>query len=171
MVELMISVGILTLCCGMLASTLSSTGMLRRTNLERAVAVEAARGVIEDMHNCEYGIVFETFNDDPLDDPGGAGSAPGKHFQVEGLAAAALDLDGFVGEVVFPTNASPLLESVVDEGLTMPRDLNGDMMIDDEDHAADHVVLPVRVIIQWKGRGGERYFEMQTMLSSMEIME
>jgi type II secretory pathway pseudopilin PulG len=171
MIELMISVVILTVCCGMLTSTLSATNLHRATNRERALAAEAARGVVEDMHNWRFGAVFTTYNDDPSDDPEGVGSAPGKHFAVEGLSPASDDADGFVGEVFLPTTRSPLLESVEDEQLCMPRDLNGDMVIDGEDHTQDHIILPVRVVVRWKARSGVRSLELHTMLADMEKFE
>lgn len=171
MIELMISIVILTVCCGMLTSTLSATNLHRAVNGERALAAEAARGVVEDMHNWNFGAVFTTYNADPADDPDGAGTAPGKHFAVEGLSPAADDLDGFVGEVFLPTTAAPLLENVDDALLCMPRDLNGDMLIDGEDHTLDHIVLPVRIVVRWQGRGGPRSLELHTMLADLEKLE
>jgi len=168
MVELMISIVILTLCCGMLTSTLSATSLHRTTNRERAIAVEAARGVVEDMHNWTFGAVFTSYNDDPSDDPDGPGTAPGKDFAVEGLDPAPDDPDGFVGEVILPTEASPLLESVDNAALGMPRDLNGDLIIDQADHTLDHIVLPVRIRLRWDGKAGIRTFELQTMLADLE---
>ena len=171
LVELMISVVILTLCCGMLATTLSATGMHRSTNHEQGLAVEAARGVIEDMHNWKFGGVYTLYNADPNDDPDGPGTGPGKHFAVEGLSPADDDPDGFVGEVILPVNSGPLLESAVNQALGMPRDLNGDMTIDELDHTLDHIVLPVKVVLRWKGAAGVRTFEVDTMLADCEKLK
>ncbi len=171
MVEVMISVVILTLCCGMLTSTLTSTNVYKQTNRERMIAVEAARGVLEDMHNWNFGAVFATYNQDPADDPGGAGTAPGKHFSVPGLDPVDGDPDGFVGEIFMPADSAPLLENTVYESLGMPRDLNGDIAIDALDHSADHLILPVRIVLEWKGRGGNRKFELCTLLSALENAE
>lgn len=168
MVELMIAVVILTLCCGMLTSTISATNLHRTANAERAVAAEAARGVVEDMHNWNFGAVYTTYNDDPTDDPDGEGTAPGRHFHVEGLVAASDDADGHVGEIIMPSSGAELLENETNEGLGMPRDLNGDMKIDGEDHVLDHIVLPVRVVVRWEGKGGSRTFELFTMLADLE---
>ena len=167
----MISVLILTLCCGMLTHTLTATATHRRVNGERALAAEAARGVLEDMHNWNFGAVYLTYNADPADDPDGPGTAPGKHFQVEGLTPDPDDPDGFVGEITFPTDSAPLREDVQDDLLCMPRDLNGDKVIDGEDHSLDYVVLPVTVTVRWRGRAGVREFRMHTMLAQMEHAE
>lgn len=171
MIELMISVVILTLCCGMLTSTLTSTRLHRTTNQQKGVAAEAARGVLEDMHNCSFDQIFASYNDDPADDPGGPGTAPGKHFEVRGLTPSDTDQDGFVGEVIFSSATAALMENAEDAVLGMPRDLNGDMRIDEFDHAGDYLILPVRVVLRWKGRGAERTFEIHTMLALLERME
>ncbi len=168
MVELMIAIVILTLCSGMLASTLSATSVHRATNYERGLAVEAARGVVEDMHNFPYASLFSRYNNNPLDDPGGLSTASGKHFAVEGLEPAADDLDGFVGEIFIPIMGDALREDLEDAELGMPRDLNGDMVVDGLDHQFDSVVLPVLIEIKWQGRGGVRSFRMTTMLADCQ---
>jgi hypothetical protein len=47
----------------------------------------------------------------------------------------------------------------------MPRDLNGDNIIDGEDHADDYLVLPVRIRIQWIGRMGPRTYALETIVA------
>jgi hypothetical protein len=168
MVEVMISMVILTMCCGMLTSTLTTTRIHRSVNVERALAVEAVRGVLEDMHNWNFGAVFATYNGDPLDDPDGEGTAPGKYFSVKGLGLTNDDEDGFVGEIFLPTDSSPLREDAVVPELGMPRDLNGDRVVDEDDHEGDHILLPVRVVVRWKGIGGVRSFEMSTIFADLE---
>ena len=132
------------------------------------MAVEAARGMLEDMHNRNFGAVYTTYNADPADDPEGAGTAPGRYFEIEGLSPTSDDPDGFVGEIFFPTSSGPLLENVVNADLGMPRDLNGDMIIDDADHTLDHLLLPVRLVVTWQGRAGVRTFEISTILADLE---
>ena len=89
MVELMIAIVILTLCSGMLASTLSATSAHRATNYERGLAVEAARGVVEDMHNFPYASLFSRYNNNPLDDPGGLSTASGSDSRIVWQVLAA----------------------------------------------------------------------------------
>ena len=167
LVEVMIAVVILTVCCGMLTNTIVATVTHSQVKREQAVAVEAARGVIEDMHNGEFPFLFALYNADPTDDPAGEGTAPGKHFDVPGLDAAVDDLDGLVGEVILTAEAAPMLETTEWEELGLPRDLNGDLEIDDEDHSGDYLVLPVKVLLRWEGRAGIRQFEMSTMLADI----
>ena len=60
---------------------------------------------------------------------------------------------------------------MTDPRLCMPRDLNGDKVIDGEDHSLDYMVLPVTVSVRWKGKGGVRTFELHTMLAQLEKAE
>ncbi|MCB9914131.1 MAG: hypothetical protein H6828_03150 [Planctomycetes bacterium] len=171
MIELAISMVILTVCCGMLTSTITGTMHNNRLKNEQQLAVEAARGVIEDMHKTDFYDVFWKFNDDPADDLNGEGTAPGAHFAVPGLRPRADDEDGFVGEILMPVKQRPLREDVVDEDLGLPRDLNGDLRIDDADHAQDYIILPVIVRLRWRGAGGDCEFKLCTMLADIRKVE
>ena len=87
-----------------------------------------------------------------FDDPDGLGSAPGHRFAVEGLDPLPTALDGLIGEVHLPgVEVEPrkwqLREDQVLPALGLPRDLNGDSILDEGDHALDYVPLPVRVTI------------------------
>ena len=46
----------------------------------------------------------------------------------------------------------------------MPRDLNGDGVIDKENHAKDFLVLPVKVRVRWRGVTGDRTIVMCSLL-------
>jgi hypothetical protein len=67
---------------------------------------------------------------------------------------------------MFPTGGPPeqLREDVVDAGLGMPRDLDGDGVIDGADHEANYTLLPIRVRVQWRGVSGVRTFDLETVL-------
>jgi len=62
-------------------------------------------------------------------------------------------------------------EDTVDADLGMPRDLNGDSVVDDQNHADDYIILPVRVVIRWQGMFGERSLRVVTMLTDFEPHE
>jgi hypothetical protein len=47
----------------------------------------------------------------------------------------------------------------------MPRDLDGDTFVDGDDHAGDYQILPVRVRLEWQGKGGARVLEVRTMVT------
>jgi hypothetical protein len=133
-------------------------------NAERALATEAARQRIEEMKSRPLGQVLALFDDDPANDPGGAGTAPGGTFTVPGLAARTDAVDGAVGRTLFPLAGAALREDIVDLGLGMPRDLDGDGVVDALDKSGDYVLLPVRVRVEWRGAAGNAFVELRTVL-------
>lgn len=164
LVELMVSMSISLIAMAMFSSALIATSRMGADKRLTSIAAGAARNAIEHMRSQAHAERFARFNADPTDDPDGAGSAPGCHFAVEGLSARADDGDGFVGEIVMPTLAGELREDAVDGRLGLPRDLDGDSLVDKLDHAADYVILPVTVRVEWQGVGGPRRLEMHSML-------
>ena len=64
-----------------------------------------------------------------------------------------------------------LREDYVDARMGMPRDLNGDSLIDDLDHGEDYIVLPVHIEIQWAGQFGPRMFELYSQIAYMARQE
>ncbi len=127
--------------------------------------------LLERMRNERFDQLFASYNGVPDDDPGGVGTAPGSNFAVVGLDAWEDDEDALAGEVILPSSSAVLLEDVENRVLSMPRDLNADLMIDDEDHARDYVLLPVTVRVAWTGKGGNRSFEMSTMFAKLEKLD
>lgn len=167
MAELMVSLVILTVCSYLLSQTIVSTvaqGPLKR---ERSIAIDAARGVLEDLRNVPFDQVFALYNAVPDDDPGGAGTGPGPNFAVDGLDPAPGDLDGLAGEVLFASPGPELREDAVEDRLGLPRDLDGDSEIDDADHAGDYRILPVRVRVAWGSGGNTREVSLYTMLADI----
>ena len=134
---------------------------------DAARAKEAARGMLETLAAQDFDTLFETYNEDPADDPGGNGTAPGADFAVEGLSVQTSDADGLVGEILFPTkDGAPgvLREDQAAVRFGTPRDLNGDGAVDDADHSDDYEILPVAVRISWRGAAGNNSLEMKTVL-------
>ena len=88
---------------------------------------------------------------------------------MRGLDPRADDDDGFVGRIEFPSVAVggdlQVREDLKSAVLGMPRDLNADGVVDAADHAADYVILPVRVRLEWTGSRGEGALQYQTLLS------
>ncbi|MFT7668563.1 MAG: prepilin-type N-terminal cleavage/methylation domain-containing protein [Planctomycetota bacterium] len=171
LLEVMIAMTILTVCCGMLTSTITGTMQHKRINRERQIAVEAARAVIEDLHNVDFYDAYWTYNQDGTDDEGGEGTAPGSHFAVPGLDPVDGDLDGFVGEILLPGKTAVLLENAENAMLGLPRDLNGDLIIDERDHSSDYLILPVVVKINWKSGKRTHEFKLCTMLADIRKTE
>lgn len=170
LLEAMIGMALLALAVGGFAASIQSGVDLGRVNRETALAHQAARQRLESIQAAPFGQVFRTFNEDPADDPGGPGTAPGNGFAVPGLSAIPGDADGLPGLVRFPDSDGPggariLRESVEDVRSGMPRDLNADGVVDDEDHAGDYVLLPVSIRVEWRGASGSRSVELSALLS------
>jgi len=168
MVEVMVAVVILTISVYLLSSTITATIAHTGGRRERTIAVDAARNGAEIMLGAPFLQVFALFNADPSDDPGGVGTAPGSNFPVPLLVPRTADADGMCGKIVFPNPGPELREDTVAPLLGMPRDLNGDLQIDDQDHSADLLVLPVRIEVEWTGKAGERNFVMYTMFANIQ---
>ena len=137
---------------------------------EVGLATQAARQVLERIQAEAFPEAFRRYNGEPNDDPGGAGTAPGKNFAVPGLSAVAGDPDGLPGEVVFPCppgQPGVLHEDVADPALGMPRDLNGDGVINGAvNYATTYSILPVRVRVRWVSSAGPGLVELRTMLGN-----
>jgi type II secretory pathway pseudopilin PulG len=165
-----LAIGTAILLVGVLGFSVSiaSIGQSSQKQRELARATQAAREVIERIQAESFAEAFRRFNADPADDPGGAGTAPGASFAVDGLSAIAGDADGRPGEVVFPAPGgapSQLREDIVLDDLGMPRDLNADGAVDAGDHALDYRLLPVLVRVRWRSSAGTGVFELKTMLA------
>jgi hypothetical protein len=175
MVEVMVAIVILTVSVYILSSTVTAAIGHSRVKRERSLAVDATINVLERMRSEPFEELFSLYNSDPSDDPLGAGTAPGPHFEVFGLDPRADDPDGLVGEILIPevevAGASHLREDMEFAELCLPRDLNGDLLIDVEDHASDYIVLPVTLRVTWGGKSSRREFEMATMFARMEKQE
>jgi type II secretory pathway pseudopilin PulG len=164
-----LAVGIAVLIVGVLgfAQTLVSIERTHLKTRQDSRATQAARAVLEAIESVPFNEAFRRYNLLATDDPGGTGTAPGGGFAVEGLTAPPGDADGLPGEVIFPTpNASPgqLREDVVLPELGMPRDLDGDGVIENTSVAGAYWVLPVIVRVRWVGPAGPGEVTLRTML-------
>ena len=158
MVDLVLALTILVVAVGGLASTIVSTARLARTNEETADAYAALRQVAEEMQAVQFDQIFTAYTNVP-------------DFAAGALAVQEGDADGFVGSVSFPTQTVggvlQLREDVIDADLGMPRDLNGDGAIDDQDHSGDYAILPVSLQVQWEGANGPRTLELSILLTEL----
>jgi hypothetical protein len=163
LVEILIAGAFIALAaCGM-AALLAGSLSMNAVNKETAQARTAARRMLEELQNVPASDVFATFNTVTEDDPLGQATAPGSIFSIQ-MKPAAIQVSDMTGTVVFPEYVGQLREDLKDENLGMPRDLNGDGVIDSENHAKDYLVLPVRILVEWRGMTGERTYELHTVL-------
>ncbi len=151
-----------------LVSSMLASARLHRTSSETALAQRAAAQVLERMQGLPFEEIFAAYNATAGDDAGLSVAAPGADFAVASLAPQLGDADGLCGEVRFPTfdngGVLELREDLVDAALGLPRDLNLDGAVDVLDHAADYQLLPVRIVVSWRGVDGSRTIELETLL-------
>jgi type II secretory pathway pseudopilin PulG len=165
--ELLVTAAVMLVALLTFAQTIASSRTLTELNRETTLATEAARRMIETVQAQDFEDIFALYNSSKADDPGSAGSAPGPDFAVGVLEPEAEDDDGLAGEILFPSSVpGQLNENAIDESLGMPRDLNGDTLVDALDHSGDYLLLPVVVRVQWKGAGRPRILEFRTLLAA-----
>jgi type II secretory pathway pseudopilin PulG len=170
LIEIMIALSILAISILALLSSLCAAAKLQDVTRERALAQNAARAKIEEMRSRTYTQIYSLYNSNPADDPGGPGTAPGATFTVPGLNA----FPGVpVGQIVFPESGGGLLESLVDPSrgidasMGMPRDLNGNGIIDVVPFTTGYQILPVKIVITWKSANGKKSrFEINELIAS-----
>lgn len=188
--EVLVTLSILVVAGSLFCQMLVSGRRIRLVNHEKTLAADAARVVLERMRNMPFLEVYRAYNEDPKDDPGGNGTGHGSTFDVEGLDP--LDGASAVGKILFPSKLVQvsggsgklglsggggslggtyyhLHEDLVDARLGMPRDLNGDNKVDDQDHSSAYLLLPVCVRLEWKSGTGERHFEIVTQLGDFPL--
>jgi len=169
-IELAVVMVILLVSLLIFSSTVSGMAQQRAVTRESALAMTAARNMMETLRSENFSQVLALYNSNPDDDPGGPGTAPGNRFDVPDLREAADALDGLEGEIFFPLVDDPvdglqLREDMVDRNLGMPRDLNGDSIIDDQDHSGAYFILPVQIRIRWIGKNGLRQYQIASQLT------
>lgn len=168
---------LLLVAIGGLSGAVLSSLRLSRTTEESTIADEATRALAARMQNEPFRELFRRYNSDPNDQLGLAPPIPGPAFDVTGLKPRSDDPDGRVGRIVFPALDLPgggqaLREDVVDERLGMlageGRDLNGNANGAPppytDDVTNDYRLLPVRLIVEWTGAGGDRSYELDLVL-------
>jgi type II secretory pathway pseudopilin PulG len=167
LIEVVLLLAILAVAMGMFAQTVVSSSRLDPIAVQTGAASEAARSAVERLRAFAPAQIVAAHNADPSDDPGGPGLAPGATFAVPGLAGTGPG--GHAGRIDFPSAGGQVREDAADPELGMPRDLNGDGLIDDQPHDDDWVLLPVRVRIEWTPQGATspRRFEVYTMVGRL----
>lgn len=166
LLELVIVVAISLIALGQMTTSILGVARLEPLNRESSIAMNAGIGALETLRGTPFEEVFRRFNKDPDDDPDGPGTAPGISFAVPFLDVTTGDIDGMVGRIEFPSVADDLREDVADARLGMPRDLNGDGIVDALDHTDDYQVLPVLIRLEWTGTSGPRTMNLYASLAN-----
>lgn len=171
LIEVTILALLLLVAVGGLSGAVLSSMKLARTSEESVLADEAVRAMAARMQLTPFASIFRQYDPGTQNDLGAPGSAPGASFDVRGLSPRSDDADGRVGRIVFPAvdqggGLWTLREDVVDLRLGMEngRDLNNDGDADD-DVTNSYQLLPVRLIVEWTGAGGNRTHELDLVLA------
>jgi type II secretory pathway pseudopilin PulG len=173
LVEVSLSLTILAIVSSMFTTTLISMMRQREVNRQNSLASRAIQSTLERIRNEPVQGVWVLYNPEPLDDPLGPGTAPGHRFDVEGLPRLSTAPGVPVGEILLPgLNVAPpasapqweLRENLESAELGMPRDLDLDHVIDQQNHGGDCRLLPVQVRLRWQGPLGPREMRMQTVI-------
>lgn len=153
LVETMVATAILATAILAILSVAAHSIKLDEVNRETALATDAARIRYEQLRALPLMHVLATYNEDPADDPEGEYTAIGPKAVVS-RDEAGMD---FRSVVELPlTKDGELREDAERPEMGLPRDLNGDGLIDGEDHRDDYVILPVAVRVTWTGTSGPR---------------
>lgn len=156
LVETAMALAVVAVAAMTALSVLIASLELDATNRETKAAFDAARIRLETVRAEPFDRVVRSFNADPADDPDGAGTAAGAAFAVPTLPALATGTTTH-GEVLLPVDGGGRIrEDLTVPELGLPRDLNGDGVVDSADHTADAIVLPVAVRVRWSGATGDR---------------
>lgn len=158
---------VLLVAAGSIVSSVQHAARLGNVNRERMRAIDAAELVLERLRSEPLERVHALYDADPENDPDGPGTGPGARFAVLGLTARAGAPQGLAGRVEFPGAGNELREDFVDPELGMPRDLDGDGLIDDAEHSGAYRLLPVRIVVQWTGAGGAGELALVTTLTDI----
>ena len=171
LLEVLVSLTILTISAVGLAGFIESTSQVRKTAHSFRVARDQLAVTYERLSGIPFAEVFARYNETAADDPG-TGDSPGSEIMVSTSSFGWTSGAGAppVITVEFPaTAATPgaLREDLILPQLGLPRDLNLDGAIDSADHSADYEALPVLLTIQWVERGVMRELEQLYLLTSL----
>jgi len=170
LVEVMIAIVVGTVATYILSTSVTAAVANTISRQQQAVAAEGAMNCMEQIRSMPVESVFALFNDDPSDDPDGAGTAFGSFFDVEGLAPTCDETGAprAIGRVLLP-GAGALLDETLDQPeFGLPRDLDGDLLVLPGDCSKQYLLLPVTIRIEWRSRLGDRKLELSTLLVDLE---
>ena len=151
--EVMIAFALVAIALSGLSRAIVASSVTTQVDSTVLEASAAARQAIEVLEAAaDFAGAFALYN--------------GQGLAVEGLTALPGDADGLPLRIVFPTapGGAQLREDVAWPQLGMPRDLDGDGLVDALDHSGDYQILPVLIEVDWVGPAGPSHLEFKTIL-------
>ncbi len=165
LIEVMVAFLVMSVAVYILSSTVTASVSHSIVKAEKTLAVEAAMNTIEKIRAMPQADIFALHNSDPSDDPYGPGTGPGNTFDVDGLER--IPGRPSVGTILMPGTGAVLDESATQPEFGLPRDLDGNLVIESGDCSDRYIVLPLTIRIEWQSRLGPRSFEIATMLADL----
>lgn len=167
LVDICVALVVLSTALGMLVAAIFSGIRLARTDEETAQACQALRTALTRLGSLDPRQAFAILNDEASDDVQGQTAAQ-YLFVVEELLT---DRQGqpVTIQVTLPVDADQpgvLREDLELPALGLPRDLDGDGEIDGSNHAADAILLPLMLHLEWVGSSGPQSVQLATILGS-----
>lgn len=169
LVEVMFALTILTISAVGVSGYFTAVPRLLDAAQRQRIVMDETLGIYEELRGEDFETIFVRYNDSTTDDPAGANS-PGNTRTLDESSRVLGDGSAIPATITldFPTptgNPGLLREDQVDPSLGLPRDLNGDGVIDSSNHASDYVVLPVRINVSWFD-AGQRKTRSETVVLS-----
>ena len=161
--DVLVSSAILSIAILSTLTMIPSTAKLEANIAARERASAYLAQTWEEVYASSVHDGFARYNDLSDDDPDGPGTAIRSAFDVPGFDP--VEAGGQVARIEFPTyvgdSESGVLvdETEVDEGLGMPRDLNGDGTLSPDVPLEEIKILPARIVLEWRGVGGRQRLE------------
>jgi type II secretory pathway pseudopilin PulG len=151
LIELAIATSILMIGIVSVLSASSQMHSLRKVNRERTLAQNALRSLTERMHASAHGFADEPDWATRLLATYGPNGSHGDTFAIEGLAPLEGQTD--VGRIVIGTDETDT-DAAFGADVGLPRDLNGDGDATDGDVSGNARLLPVILVLRWRGENG-----------------
>ncbi len=129
---------------------------VERVNRESTVAIAEAKRLLGEVRGETEARLFASYDADAANDPDGAGTAPGATIPLPGLGWSGANASGSCTVFLPFDSTGALREDLTIPELGLPRDLDGDGVVDSADHRADAIFIPVAVRVRWTGVQGER---------------
>jgi type II secretory pathway pseudopilin PulG len=164
-VEAVIAIAIIVAALLTMIGAVSSSMRVTRTVDEREAVIRALSAKIAELEGTDFDKLVACYDSDPNNDPLGPGTAAGTTFDIPNYHAPAGAPSEMAGEVVLPLLGGQLREDLEMPELGMPRDLNGDGVVDAKDHKSDYQLLPVLVKANWHGVDGDSTVTIQRLLA------
>lgn len=170
LLELLIASSLLTIGLIGTLGSITQASQSARTSNERDTAMRAAADKLDEILCSDFSKLAANYDSSPANDPSGAGTAPGATFTVTGLPLPKVQGTTAHGIVLLPNlnygSTIQIREDINIPSLGMPRDLNGDTLIDSADHSSDYKLLPVLVEVQWQAANGVASLKLAAIVSA-----